>query len=500
MLEVLREQENNSDSKAGWDRTFEEAFISFLIHSPERFVHAMEHFTPNLFESFTCQFVAAQIAHDYKAFGVIPSRDILRDRLAKQLTVEDPWEEILGLVKREPDLREIPFVMAEWKRFVGNRILKQLTSDEMLELMVGQDAQLIADRVGAINAEFDRFCRGETRDSFSAVELLETFPDQRAAVIDGFLREGQIANVVSSSKVGKSWLMYGLALSVTSGRPWFGHSTQQGNVLLVDNELQPEDLSFRLRCVSREMGVPLTDLDVWTLRDAPKSLSELRPRLEKLEPGQYGLIILDAKYKFVEADASENDNADEARFYAMLSEIAGATKAAIALVHHSTKGDQTEKRITDVGSGAGAQSRAADCHIILRDHEDEGKVVLDAAIRSFKPVQPQVLHFQYPLWRLDEQADPARLATKQARDQKNRDQEGCGQILSYLREQGAATSSKLRALGIGPDRLARLLNQLVAAGTITATQIKVRGNSTYEYQVKEYVVGTLSAEEINRQH
>ncbi|WP_428307963.1 AAA family ATPase [Lacipirellula sp.] len=493
---LLHEQELEG-KPTDWGPDFEERLISLLLEKPDLFSKNAAYLGPKLFTSIPCMFVMLQIADSYQAHRVVPSREILREQLAKQLTADDPWEKIFAVVESKPSPRDVPFVTQELDSFIATRILSQLRSDEMIELMVSNDAPLIATKVNEIYAEYETFCRGEAKDSFSATELVAGFPQQRPAVVDGFFREGQIANIVSSSKVGKSWLMYGLALSVASGRPWFGHDTQSGRVLLVDNELQKEDLSFRLRCVSDKMGAPLDALDIWTLRDTPQSLSDLRPRLKSLGAGQYKLIILDAKYKLVEADASENDNADEARFYAMLSEIAGATQSAIALVHHSTKGDQSEKRVTDVGSGAGTQSRAADCHIVLREHEDEGKVVLDAAIRSFKPVKPHVLYFQWPLWLLDKEADPAKLATKQGRDQKARDQEGCSQVLNHLRDTGAATPSKLRAgVGISADRLAKLLRQLVAAGTVTENPIKVRGNPTFEYDV----VGTLSAETCPLQH
>lgn len=480
-LRGIRQEQELEGKKADWGLDFEECLISLLIEKPELFSKNAAYLGPKLFTSIPCMFVILQIANSYKAHRVVPSRGILREQLAKLLTVDDPWEDILAIVDSKPSPRDVPFVLQELNSFIGARILAQLKSDEMIELMCSNDAPLIAAMVNEIYAEYETFRRGDTRDAFSAAELVSGFPQQRPAVVDGFFREGQIANIVSSSKVGKSWLMYGLALAVASGRPWFGHDTQAGRVLLVDNELQKEDLSFRLRCVSDKMGAPLDALDVWTLRDTPQSLSELRPRLKSLAAGQYKLIILDAKYKLVEADASENDNADEARFYSTLSEIAGATQCAIALVHHSTKGDQSEKRVTDVGSGAGTQSRAADCHIVLREHEDEGKVVLDAAIRSFKPVEPHVLHFQWPLWQLDEQADPTKLATKQGRDLKARDQDGCNRILDHLREEGASTPSKLRRLGIGPDRLVKLLHQLVSAGMIIENPIKIRGNVTNEY-------------------
>ncbi len=43
------------------------------------------------------------------------------------------------------------------------------------------------------------------------------------------------------------------------------------------------------------------------------------------------------------------------------------------------------KAMGGVGAGAGAQSRVADVHLVLRDHEEAGVAVVDAAVRSFAP-------------------------------------------------------------------------------------------------------------------
>ena len=61
-------------------------------------------------------------------------------------------------------------------------------------------------------------------------------------------------------------------------------------------------------------------------------------------------------YRFAIEGVSENDNAAMAGFYNRLDRIAERTKAAIVLIHHSSKGSQSDKRITDVGAGAGSQS------------------------------------------------------------------------------------------------------------------------------------------------
>jgi hypothetical protein len=114
-------------------------------------------------------------------------------------------------------------------------------------------------------------------------------------------------------------------------------------------------------------------------------------------------------------------NHQATRVYNLLNEYADKTRAAIVLVHHTTKGSQSDKRVTDVGSGAGAQSRAADTHLVLREHEEEATVVAEAVVRSFPPVAPLVLRWEFPFWRPVADADPTKLATAGSRQQKIRD-------------------------------------------------------------------------------
>ena len=72
----------------------------------------------------------------------------------------------------------------------------------------------------------------------------------------------------------------------------------------------------------------------------------------------------------------------------MIERIAREQEAAIVLVHHTSKGNQANKSVTDVGSGAGAQSRAPDTHLALRPHMVPGVISVSCCVRSFKPVEP----------------------------------------------------------------------------------------------------------------
>jgi len=103
------------------------------------------------------------------------------------------------------------------------------------------------------------------------------------------------------------------------------------------------------------------------------------------------------------------------------------TRAAFVVVHHASKGIQAGKQVTDVGAGAGAQSRATDSHIVLRPHEEDNAVVVEAAVRSFAPVKPVCLRWEYPIWTLAPELDPEQLRQegrkKRVKEQPDAEQE-----------------------------------------------------------------------------
>ena len=81
--------------------------------------------------------------------------------------------------------------------------------------------------------------------------------------------------------------------------------------------------------------------------------------------------------------------------------------------------------MTDVGSGAGSQSRAADTHLIIRQHEDPDVAIIEAVVRSWPPVDRLAIRWTFPTWRLDTQANPRKLfGARTARDQSTRENPG----------------------------------------------------------------------------
>ena len=335
-------------------------------------------------------------------------------------------------------------------------------------------------------------------EKFSFKELHRAYPHLNDPVVNGLIRTGETANIISYSKQGKSWMAYNLALSIITGRPWLGRfETDPGRVLLIDSELHKPTVSHRIPVVADALGIPPDryedDLEVWPLRGKLRSLQALTLDIMAITPDEFRLILLDSKYRFAAPGKDENSNADETADYNLIDQWAEHTGAAIALIHHSSKGSQSDKRITDVGAGAGAQSRAADCHIILREHEEPDTVVLDAAVRSFAPVDPLPLRWSFPLWQPAIGVDPNLLKgrRKPGEDrQSEKDREGVNKIIKALAEwkpdDGPATARQLRSkTGISKDRQQRLLDLMQFEDHVSTKPTTVRGNPTFEYSLNK---------------
>ncbi|MEM7630362.1 MAG: AAA family ATPase, partial [Planctomycetota bacterium] len=246
----------------------------------------------------------------------------------------------------------------------------------------------------------------------SVGDLVDSYPRLREPVIHGLLREGETMNVIASPKTGKSWLTLDLAIAVATGRDWLGrYKTVPGDVLIIDNELHRETSAHRLPRVSEALGVAMREIRgrifVDNLRGRLQDIFTLAPYFEAIEPGRYKVIVLDAFYRFMPAGGDENDNGTMANIYNRIDSFADRLGCCFVLIHHSTKGSQSGKSVTDVGAGAGAQSRATDTHLVLRPHEEDGVVVLDAAVRSWPPIEPTCLRWSFPVWNADRSLDPA---------------------------------------------------------------------------------------------
>jgi len=163
---------------------------------------------------------------------------------------------------------------------------------------------------------------------------------------------------------------------------------------------------------------------VQNLRGHWQDIFSLGPYFRALEPGRFKVIILDAMYRFMPREMDENDNGTMANVYNAIDCYADLLGCCFVLIHHTSKGNQSGKVITDVGAGAGSQSRATDTHLVLRPHEEDDAVVLEAAVRSWPPVLPRCLRWAFPVWTPADDLDPTQLRSERPRRARRAEADG----------------------------------------------------------------------------
>jgi hypothetical protein len=303
-------------------------------------------------------------------------------------------------------------------------------------------------------------------------DLSRVTPTLREPIVDGLFRRGEVVNWIASPKVGKTWMLYTLLLAVCTGAPWLGRKVKKGRVLLIDNELHPETGIQRLQKVARGVGADLEAVDrqmrVAWLRGVSAGFEEIEEAIRSEGKGAFDLIALDAFYRFIPKGTDENANGDMVQIYNHLDRIAAAAGASIINVHHASKGDQSQKGTTDVGSGAGAISRAVDTHIVYLRHAEEGCVTMRAVCRSFPPPDPVVLRVAPPTVTLEEELDPADLWTPRKARQEPRPIGAAEFVETFI--DGTAgkveTISRATSHGIPRDRARGLLVEATALGMV----------------------------------
>lgn len=281
-------------------------------------------------------------------------------------------------------------------------------------------ARLAGMMEGATAADVERELIGVLDDNsprpIPLGDIWRTSPSPREPVIDGLLRRGQVGNLISTSKSYKTYLILGLAISFVMRRDWLDRfPCVGGRALVIDLELQRPDITKRTRDIGVAMHAPdaliSTAIEMIPLRGHNGSIENIERILLPMSPRTYDLVIIDPLYKCYPDPFDENNNAQMTSLYRRFERLAEHIDGALMIVHHGTKGVQSDKRTVDIGAGASAQSRSADCHIALREHEQPDAVVLDARVRSFPPIDPLVLRWEYPQWQRDLALDPNELKT-----------------------------------------------------------------------------------------
>lgn len=337
-------------------------------------------------------------------------------------------------------------------------------------------------KMGATSSHANRQEHFEPIKPVSLGKLIDDNPNMRPVVVDGILRRGETANIIAAAKVGKSFLVGNLAWSIATGQPWLSHNVVQGRVLIIDNELHDATLASRYLRLAMKMQINVNEfsdaIETICLRGENIDIHAIERRLAAIPAGYYSLVIIDALYRTLPNGTSENDNAAMMAIYNKLDFYAKTWDCAIAVVHHASKGQQGDKSVTDVGSGAGSISRAADTHIVIRPHEDPELSVLECVTRSFKSPEPVSVRFDWPLWSAVAAApEVKRLGRQNPEAQAKADLQDTEQMLAKIPEDPKMIQQNklFEQFSFGVEKRKRLVGILVQNGDVKILRKRRKG-------------------------
>lgn len=285
-------------------------------------------------------------------------------------------------------------------------------------------------------------------------------------LVAGLLHRGAKMMLGGGSKSMKTWALMDLAISVSTGTPFWGMATVKAPVLYVNYELMPYFFRERGKEIfeAKHIGKPEDALlTTWHLRGRACDLREQIPLfVSRCAGSEYGLIILDPIYKAL-GDRDENANGEVAALLNEVEALTVKTGAAVAFGHHFSKGNQSEKAAQDRVSGAGAWARDPDTLVTMTNHAEEGAFAVDFILRNHKPKASLVVRWEHPCMRLDAGLDPAALRTPGRPKETN-----ANQVLVLLIGRSLSYNDWKRACidkGITESTAKRRIDEAVNAGS-----------------------------------
>ena len=222
-------------------------------------------------------------------------------------------------------------------------------------------------------------------------------PDE---LVGGVLHKGAKMVLGGGSKVGKTWALIDLALSVSTGTPWLGLPCAQGVVVYLNFEIQAGFFHSRLLDVAHAKNVELGEnLLAWNLRGFARPAAELFAEVrERLAGRDVALVVVDPVYKLA-LGGDENSAGEVGVLLNEFEDLATSTGAAVAFSAHFAKGDATLKSSVDRISGSGVFARDPDAILTLTGiPNDEGAFHVESTLRNCRALPTFAVRFQYPVF------------------------------------------------------------------------------------------------------
>lgn len=281
-------------------------------------------------------------------------------------------------------------------------------------------------------------------------------------VVPGIIPEG-LTLLVAPPKVGKSWMVLGIALAAAEGGNVFGAIPVDRRPVLY---LALEDGQRRLQSRQRKLGIDHGPDGLMFLPrlDTP-AVAAIRAYLDR-HASDHPLVILDTLGK-VRGTYGGNDayGHDYSQMSALKDLVDAAPGSSLLVVHHTNKGEKTD--FLDSVSGTQGLAGAADSILAIKRSRGTGDATLHVTSRDAAEGEYAVTMTD-GVWTLD--GDGLRDAAQRA--QVRRQTSGLGDDMTRVieavnrRPEGATPKEVAEQLDMDPARVRLYLRRAVEADRI----------------------------------
>lgn len=171
---------------------------------------------------------------------------------------------------------------------------------------------------------------------FSAKDLQGAAFDEVRFVIPELVPEG-VTLLSGSPKIGKSWMLLGMGIGVSTGGSFLQQNCNKGDVLYLALEDNPRRLQSRLRMAMGGEDFPAGLHFDTEWNRFPIGLRELDHLLEKTP---YSMIMIDT-LEMIRPPRRSNPYEDDYRALSGLRDLASKHRCAFVVVHHNRKSSTT---------------------------------------------------------------------------------------------------------------------------------------------------------------
>jgi len=166
----------------------------------------------------------------------------------------------------------------------------------------------------------------------SASDILAWDPGPTQWIWEKFIPVGSLFLFAGFMKVGKSSLIYPLAIRVAQGRAFLDLNTRRCGVLILALEEQWVDVRSRLQ----RFGMQPLDPIFIHCGPLDNTFQNLKVLEDFIQQNRIGMVLVDTLSMFWSV-LEENDNAKVIQQVKPLLDLARRTQAAVGLVHHTSK-------------------------------------------------------------------------------------------------------------------------------------------------------------------